>query len=95
MFLRSEVARELFADRYAGEGAGEFQKFVDQYGNGNDEPLMQRVIRTHELLSSTLDPKSGFNRAMGRIAARRRVTCETSDLGAELVRRDRLRFSGS
>src|SRR5436190_3989231 len=86
VLLRSEVARDLFADRYAGEGAGDFQKFVDQYGNGNDEPLMHRVIRTHELLSSTLDPKSWINRAMNRITAAQKGSLQQSDLGRELVR---------
>ncbi len=86
VLLRSEVARELFADRYAGEGAGEFQKFVDQYGNGNDEPLIQRVIRTHELLSSTLDPKAWVNRAMARISGAQKGDLQTSDVGADLTR---------
>src|SRR5205823_9419444 len=85
VLLRSETARELFADRYAGEGAGDFQKFVDQYGNGNDEPLMHRVIRTHELLSSTLDPKTWINRAMNRIAPAQKGDLRKSDLGRELV----------
>jgi ATP-dependent helicase/nuclease subunit A len=83
--LRNEVARELFADRYAGESAGEFQKFIDLYGSGNDEPLMHRVIRTHELLSSTIDPKSWVQRAMNRIASARKGDLRKSDLGAQLI----------
>src|SRR4051812_8325882 len=86
VLLRSEVARDLFADRYAAENAGDFQKFVDQYGNGNDEPLMHRVIRTHELLSSTLDPRTWINRAMSRISAAQKGDLRKSDLGRELVR---------
>src|SRR4051812_16269891 len=85
VLLRGEVARDLFADRYAGKDAGDFQKFVDQYGNGNDEPLMQRVIRTHELLSSTLDPKTWINRAMARITSAQKGDLRNADAGRELV----------
>ncbi len=85
VLLRMEVARELFADRYAAKEAGEFQKFVDQYGNGNDEPLMQRVIRTHELLSSTLDPKAWIHGAMQRISNAQKGELKDSVLGGELT----------
>src|SRR3954463_5474147 len=85
VLLRSEVARDLFADRYSAENAGDFQKFVDQYGNGNEEPLMHRVIRTHELLSSTLDPKTWINRAMSRINSAQKGDLRKSEIGAELV----------
>src|SRR3954464_7942147 len=35
--LRTEVARRLFEDRYELDDNGEFQRFVDSYGDGDDE----------------------------------------------------------
>ena len=85
VLLRNEVARTLFADRYASENAGDFQKFIDQYGNGNDEPLMRRVIRTHELLNSTIDPDVWIQSARSRIANAQQGDLRQSELGIELV----------
>jgi ATP-dependent helicase/nuclease subunit A len=85
--LRSEVARDLFADRYASEkSGGDFQNFIDQYGNGNDEQLVWRVIQTHELLSSMIEPKTWINRALSRINSAAQQPLHETELGCELTK---------
>ena len=85
--LRSEIARDLFADRYASEkSGGDFQKFIDQYGNGNDEQLIWRVIQTHELLSSMIEPKAWINGALNRINSAAQQPLHQTELGRELTR---------
>jgi ATP-dependent helicase/nuclease subunit A len=90
--LRLETARELFADRYDGDGAAEFQAFVDQYADGNDELLLKRVISTHDLLCSVVDPVAWRKKAVDRIIEASQGRLAKSDLGQALVRdiRDRL-----
>jgi ATP-dependent helicase/nuclease subunit A len=90
--LRLETARELFADRYDGEDAARFQSFVDQYADGRDEALIQRVISTHDLLCSVVDPVAWRKHALDRIIDGSQGTLAKSELGKLLVAdvRDRL-----
>src|SRR3954468_11230293 len=61
--LRTEVARELFEDRYELDDNGTFQRFVDAYGDGDDERLVRLVIRARELLTSLVDPVGWIDHA--------------------------------
>src|SRR5205807_8948773 len=66
--LRLEVVRDLFADRYELDDAGIFQKLIDVYGDGDDELLEERVLRTHELLCSITEPEVWLATARSRLS---------------------------
>jgi ATP-dependent helicase/nuclease subunit A len=83
--LRLEVVRNLFADRYDDEHAGDFQELVDQYAQGNDEILVHHVLATHDLLSSVVDPAKWRTTALDRIINASQGTLAKSDLGKELA----------
>lgn len=82
--LRNEVARELFADRYELDGPGVFQRFVDAYGDGDDERLVRLAIKTHELLCSLVDPAGWIDHARRRLREAASRPLEESELGREL-----------
>lgn len=83
--LRREVARQLFDDRYELDSTGDFQRFVDAYGEGDDARLIRRVIATHEMLASLVDPSGWLQRSRERIAQASDGRLEDSDMGRELV----------
>jgi ATP-dependent exoDNAse (exonuclease V) beta subunit len=85
--LRTEVARELFADRYELDDTGEFQRFVDAYGDGDDERLVRLVIKTHELLCSVVDAAGWIEQARGRLREAATRPLNESALGRELHER--------
>ena len=85
--LRTDVVRQLFADRYELDDAGEFQRLVDAYADGNDERLARLVLQIHDLLTSLVDPAAWTGRSLQRIAeAADANDLETSELGRELRR---------
>jgi ATP-dependent helicase/nuclease subunit A len=84
--LRRETARELFDDRYELDVSGDFQRFIDAYGEGDDSRLIRRVIATHEMLASLVDPNSWLRRSRERIADACHGRLEDSSLGQELIR---------
>ena len=57
--LRREVARQLFDDRYELDATGDFQRFIDAYGEGDDARLIRRVIATNEMLPASSIRKGG------------------------------------
>ncbi len=83
--LRNEVARELFQDCYESDESGNFQKLVDAYADGNDERLVEQVIRIHELASSLVDPQAWRRQAIARIAEAAQGPLENCVLGRELI----------
>ncbi len=83
--LRIEIARQLFSDRYERDQDGQFQAFVDAYGDGNDERLIHQVIGTHELLCSLVDPEQWRERALSRIDQTCSGNFADSELGRELM----------
>ena len=83
--LRRECARELFEDRYEQDQTGDFQRFIDAYGEGDDACLMRHVIRTHELLRSFVDPDGWLHRSRAQIAQAAQGPIETTELGRELI----------
>ena len=84
--LRTETARQLFRDRYELDAAGEFQRFIDAYGEGDDERLIQKVIATHEMLCSLVEPEQWLADARQRLREPLEGTFEDSHLGAKLIR---------
>jgi ATP-dependent helicase/nuclease subunit A len=83
--LRREVARELFDDRYEFDASGDFHRFVDAYGEGEDGRLIDRVIQTHEMIASLVDPEAWLQRAHDRVADAAENPLETTELGRELI----------
>jgi ATP-dependent helicase/nuclease subunit A len=83
--LRREVARSLFDDRYELDAAGDFHRFIDSYGEGDDARLIRRVIQTHEMLASLVDPAGWIERSRWRIAQAAELPLEQTELGQELT----------
>ena len=83
--LRLEIVRELFADRYETDENGIFQKFIDIYGDGQEDPLQSHVIHTHELLGSLIDPEEWLATARARIADGANKPLQDCALGKELA----------
>ena len=83
--LRSEIAQELFLDRYERDESGEFHRLIDSYGDGDDQRLIQKVIRTHETLCSVIDPAAWRRHARLRIVRAIDLPLESSELGKELI----------
>jgi ATP-dependent helicase/nuclease subunit A len=57
--LRVEVARGVFADGYELDDAGELQRFVDGYADGDDERLVRLLVRAHECSPAWSTPPVG------------------------------------
>ncbi len=85
LLLRTETARQLFEDRYTSDREGAFQRFIDRYGDGNDAPLRQRVIRTHELLSSIVKPHAWIHNVRSRLEEAATHDLPNSELGKSMI----------
>jgi ATP-dependent helicase/nuclease subunit A len=84
--LRSEIARELFDQRYQQEPDGLFDRLIDYYGQGDDAPILQRLLRTHDMLRSLIDPRDWMDRARRNIAESASGDFAGSPLGQQLHR---------
>ena len=94
--LRSEVARNLFDDRYEADpvetdspsatDTEAFLKLIDDYGNGNDDDLRRQVVSTHELLGSLIEPERWIKAARARLKEGVTGPLKKSELGKELVK---------
>ncbi|MEA2736263.1 MAG: ATP-dependent helicase/nuclease subunit, partial [Humisphaera sp.] len=82
--LRTEVARELFEQRYEGAQSQAFHALVDAYGDGNDERLITKILHTHNLLGSLVDPQTWLASSRHRLIEAATHDFRTSALGAEL-----------
>ncbi len=82
--LRSEVARDLFADRFELDASGDFQRFVDAYGEGDDARLIRQVIKTHEMLCSLIDPAAWVGDAWARLEEAAKLPLRATHLGGKL-----------
>jgi ATP-dependent helicase/nuclease subunit A len=82
--LRNEVARELFEERYSGPASASFHALVDAYADGNDARLLDKLLHTHELLGSLVDPAAWIARARHRIAESVEGDFPSGALGQEL-----------
>ncbi|MDB5354759.1 MAG: ATP-dependent deoxyribonuclease subunit [Phycisphaerales bacterium] len=83
--LRREVARTLFDTRYELDAVGDFHRFIDAYGEGNDDRVLRQVLHAHDLLTSVVDPPAWIARAHARIAEAAHGPLADSELGAELI----------
>lgn len=92
--LRSEVVRQLFAERYETDESGVFQKLIDVYADGDDELLQDRVLRTHELLCSVTEPAGWLSTARSRLREAVERPLRDSTLGRELAAVVRARLDG-
>lgn len=84
--LRREIARMLFDERYERDTSGDFHRFIDAYGEGEDSQLIGRVIRTHEMLTSLIDPEAWIQRSRELVAEASEGELTGSRLGEDLVR---------
>jgi ATP-dependent helicase/nuclease subunit A len=82
--LRNEIARELFEERYEGPDAQSFHALVDAYADGNDAKLLEKLLHTHDLLGSLVDPADWIARARKRIAEAADGDLHASALGRDL-----------
>src|SRR5687768_8818503 len=85
VLLRMETVRDLFMDCYDRDAGDAFQRFIDAFGEGDDESLMQTVVRTHELLCSLIHPHGWMDRALRRIKEVCDKPFETTELGKEYL----------
>ena len=84
--LRREVARALFDARYELDESGDFHRFIDAYGEGDDARLLRKVIGTHQMLESLIDPAAWIERSRRSIAGAAQGELDETELGQELVR---------
>ena len=81
--LRLEALERLLEDVYesasAGADASELADFVEQYGAGRDESIMEIVLRLHRMLTSVVDRREWIERS------RLWLTCEGGRLPAEMA----------
>ena len=83
--LRREVARKLLAERYEDETGQAFRNFLDDFTEGDDERLVDLLVRTHEMLQSLVDPDGWLRGAVGRIAEAAQQPLENSQLGRDYL----------
>jgi ATP-dependent helicase/nuclease subunit A len=83
--LRLEVARELFMEEYDRADATAFRQFIDDFGEGKDEWLIQLLVRTYELIRSLVEPQEWLKNAQGRISEAIVNPLEESELGKEYL----------
>jgi ATP-dependent helicase/nuclease subunit A len=84
--LRQEIATDLFHRHYDDDADGEFQQFIDAYGDGNDERLIPRIIQIHSLLASLIDPDDWINNSLNSLTEAAEKPLEESELGRSLLR---------
>jgi ATP-dependent helicase/nuclease subunit A len=82
--MRSDVVRDVFVDRYEASDEA-FVRFVDAYGEGNDEGLMSLVLRAHDLMESLVDPQDWRRIALERIGDAGDKPLRESELGKDFL----------
>jgi ATP-dependent helicase/nuclease subunit A len=85
LLLRRDIATELFRARYENDETGEFSRFIDSYGDGKDESLIQLVISAHELLGSLTDPQGWIDKSDHDIQEAAEKSLAESALGSALL----------
>ncbi len=83
--LRRDIATELFHSRYEADDGGDFSGFIDAYGDGKDEALIQQVVATHQLLASLIDPAGWIARSAAEIREAAEKPLGESTLGRDLL----------
>jgi ATP-dependent helicase/nuclease subunit A len=85
LLMRDEVVRQLFADRHE-DGDGDFERFLDAYGGGNDDMIMRLVVSTHELLCSLVRPEDWLKTSLQRIEQASKLPLKESAFGRYYLR---------
>lgn len=84
--MKLEVARQMFADYYEMEdNADTFRRLVDSYGDGNDERLVELVIKSHDTLRSVIDPEGWLTSARARLQEAIDLPLVESELGRAFI----------
>ncbi len=83
--LRIETCRQLIAERYETDKSDGFRQLIDLWVDGNDERILECVIRTHEMLCSVVDPQGWLDRAVGRLREASAGPLAQSALGRDLA----------
>src|SRR3954469_6205266 len=83
--LRLEVARDLFMESYDRADATAFRQFIDDFGEGKDESLIQLLVHTYELIRSLVDPQEWLKKAQSRISDAIIRPLQESELGKEYL----------
>jgi ATP-dependent helicase/nuclease subunit A len=86
MLLRRDIATDLFHSRYETDESGDFSRFIDAYGDGKDDALIEQVIATHQLLASLIDPNRWIEKSNADIRDAAQKPLTESDLGRDLLR---------
>jgi len=79
--LKLDTARELFDDRYDEDDEDNFRRMVDCYAEGQDDRLIQQVIRAYNTLCSVVDPVHWLHEARHRIEQAIDLPMDKSELG--------------
>ena len=84
--LKHETARDLLDERYESDETGQFQQFIDQYGTGDDQIVLRRVLHLHEMMCSVVDPDGWLNEKAKLIAqAKNAMPLVKSEYGKQLA----------
>ncbi|MGD0463199.1 MAG: helicase-exonuclease AddAB subunit AddA [Tepidisphaeraceae bacterium] len=83
--LRRDIATELFHSRYETDESGDFPRFIDAYGDGKDEALVEQVVVTHQLLASLTDPDGWIEKSDSDIREAAEKPLAQSTLGRDLL----------
>ena len=85
LLLRNDVCREVIQATYEGNRGDALSDFVDRYCNSDDETLRKRILRVHDLRSSTVDPAHWSATAAARLAEAAAAPLGQSQLGGQLL----------
>lgn len=85
--LHQEAARDVLDAYYDRDNAEEFRRFIDRYADGNDQRVLEWMLKLHDWIQSFVDPNRWVEsmRANRQQAIRSKSLADTS-LGAELAR---------
>jgi ATP-dependent helicase/nuclease subunit A len=81
--LRREVAQDLFDHHFNTDTDARFRSLLDDFSDGKDDPLIEDIIRTHEMLCSLARPDRWLDDALARIAQAADCPLKDSDLGRQ------------
>lgn len=85
VLLRLDVGRELLRQRYAVERPERFRKLLDGYFYGDDERLLDVILRIHNLCGSLISPDEWILATLHRTEESAREPLQKSQLGRALL----------
>jgi ATP-dependent helicase/nuclease subunit A len=84
--LRLQTIRDVLGRHYESEKAGDFEHFIDTFGDGHDETLVKRLLHLHALLESLVDPHAWLDTALDRLREAAEKPLSRSELGGGFIR---------